>query len=207
MLRLVSLVLAVGLLVSPYMTVAVAAPAGGAVRGDPQVLAEWQAAQQKFNNARSWRSKRTIPTAGQTFAQTTEYVAPDRFRLVHAADAQGRPLSGTVRIGNDWWNFGGGQCAKIPGRPPQVQRDDRESMQPPEGYTVEITKGGVETIDGTVTQVYIMTFSGSGVQGTQKLYVARDTGYPRRNETTAGQFTFIIDYFDYDTAITVNPPC
>jgi len=206
MLRFVSLVLAVGLLVSPYMTVAVAAPAGGAVRGDPAALAEWQAAQQKFNAARSWRSKRTIPAAGQNFTQTTEFVAPDRMRLTNT-DPQGRPLSGTVRIGNDWWNFGGGQCAKIPGRPPQVQRDDRESMQPPEGYTAEITKGGVETIDGTVTQVYIMTFSGSGVQGTQKMYVARDTGYPRRNETTTGQITFIIDYFDYETAITINPPC
>lgn len=205
MLRFVSLVLALSLLVSPYMTVAVAAPAGAAVRGDPAVFAEWDAAQKKFQAARSWRSKRTI--AGQAFTQFTEYVAPDRMRIIHAVDAQGRPLSGSVNIGNDWWNFGGGQCAKSPGRPPQIQRDDRQAAQPPEGYTAEITKGGVETIDGTVTQLYTLAFSGSGLSGTIKQYVARDTGYIRRNETATGQFTIIIDYFDYDTAITIAPPC
>lgn len=205
MLCFVSLVIALSLLVSPYMTVVVAAPAGGAVRGDPAALAEWQAAQQKFNAARSWRSKRAIP--GQPFPMTTEYVAPDRMRFIYATDPQGRPLSGNVRIGNDWWLFGSGGCMKTSGRPPQVQRDDREAAQPPEGSSAEITKGGLETIDGTVTQLYTLAFSGSGLSGTMKQYVARDTGYIRRSELASGQFAFTTDYADYDTAITIAPPC
>jgi outer membrane lipoprotein-sorting protein len=204
--RLALVVLAVAVLAGLGLPPVTAAPAAGAVRGDPQVLAEWQAAMQKFENARSWRSKRTLSASGQTFTQTTEYVAPDRMRIVVAVDPQGRP-SGMVRIGNDWWTYGGGQCAKSPTRPPQVQRDDRESMQPPEGYTVEITKGGTETIEGTVTQIYTMTFSGAGVQGTTRLYVANDNGYPKRTVTTVSQGTFTIDYFDYNTAITITPPC
>jgi hypothetical protein len=39
------------------------------------------------------------------------------------------------------------------------------------------------------------------------MYVARDSGYPVRTETTYPQGSFTIDYFDYDAAITVNPPC
>lgn len=201
-----SLALAVSLLLSSLVPGVLAAPAG-TVQGDPQAITEWRAAMDKFNAARSWRSKRTFSASGQAFVMPTEFVAPDRFRIVFASDAQGRPLSGTVRIGNEWWSFGGGQCAKLPGRPPQVQRDDRESMQPPEGSTIEITKGGVETIDSISTQTYMMALTGGGVQGRQKMYVARDTGYPRRTEITTAQGGFTIDYADYDTPITINAPC
>jgi outer membrane lipoprotein-sorting protein len=201
------LALVVALLLSTYPPAAVAAPVTGAVRGDPQVLAEWQAAMQKFDSARSWRSKRTFSASGQSFTQTSEYMAPDRMRMVFATDAQGRVVSGMVRIGSEYWVFGTGGCSKSPTRPPQVQRDDREAMQAPEGYTAEITKGVAETIDGVTTQTYTMTFSGSGLQGTMRLYVQNDTGYPKRTVTTTGQGTFTIDYSDYNTAITITAPC
>jgi hypothetical protein len=182
----------------------VAAPAG--VQGDAQAIAEWQAAQQKFNSARSWRSRRTFSASGQTATQTTEYVAPDRFRFVFATDASGRP-SGQVVIGADTWLFGGGSCAKnLAGGIPRQGPNDRDITRTPDG-AVEITKGAIEMVEGTSTQTYTVVFTSAGAQSRQKSYVARDSGYYRRIEMTTSQGSFTTDYFDYDTVIAITPPC
>jgi outer membrane lipoprotein-sorting protein len=199
--RLTLVVAAIAMIVAAAPVVA--APAG--VQGDAQAIAEWQAAQQKFNSASAWRSRRTFSVSGQTVTQATEYVAPDRFRLVFATDASGRP-SGQVTIGTDTWIFGGGSCAKnLAGGVARQGPNDRDITRT-EG-TVEVTKGGIETVEGTSTQTYTVVFTSSGAQMRQKSFVARDSGYYRRIETTSSQGSFTTDYFDYNTAITITPPC
>lgn len=197
MMRLM-LVLIMSLLAAP----ALAGPGGPVVTGDPQAIAEVQAARQKFASARSWRSRMSL--AGQPPLQVTEFVAPDR---QHVRFVPGGPPGGMVRIGSDTWIYGPGSCMKTPGRTPSTGPDARESVQGPPDGTMEITKGNPETVEGTPTRTYNLAISSSSLQARQKIYVAIDSGYTRRLEMTAPQGTVLIDYFDYDTPITIDPPC
>lgn len=71
-----------------------------------------------------------------------------------------------------------------------------------------MTKGGPETIEGISTQTYTMIVETQGKQVRQKLYVATGSNLLRRIEIPSDQGTTSIDYFDYDTQITINnPPC
>jgi hypothetical protein len=208
MVRCMCVVLAISLVLPTTMS---AGPAA-AIRGDPQVIAEVQAAQTKFNSAKSWRSSRTMSIAAQSALMppmTTEFVAPDRTRMTWA-DGRGG-TAGQVRIGSDFWSFGSGGCMKTPSgiRPPGP--DARESVQGPADATIEIAKGGRETVEGVVTQVYTRAYATSEGQVRQKLFVIVDSGYFRRVETAVARdgvtLSITMDYVDYDSPITINPPC
>lgn len=93
-----------GLVISLILPVGSAAgPAGAPLQGDPQAVAEIQAAFQKFLAARSWRARIKSP-AGEE--QTFEHVAPDRFHMVLK---QGTQTSEMFAIGGgdvdsvEWW--------------------------------------------------------------------------------------------------------
>lgn len=178
-------------------TTAAAGPAAAAYQGDAQVIAEVQAAYQKFRAARSFRSR--ISVGG--FTQTTEYVAPDRYRI---ASGEGQQAVGTVIIGQDMWQSAGGACLK---RPNAGFRNPREAVEHPTDAKITVARGGPEVVEGTATQTYNLTIESQGRQARQKLYVATGTGYIRRIEVSSDQGAATIDYLDYDTPITINPPC
>ncbi|MGH2403567.1 MAG: hypothetical protein ACRDGN_03800 [bacterium] len=201
--------IALALMLSLVLPTATSAGPAGTVHGDPQAIAELRAAQEKFAAAKSWRSRRTMSAPGASLPATaTEFVAPDRTRMSWP-DGRGG-TAGTVIIGRDVWNFGSGACAKGGSAPARVQ-DDRESVRGRSDVTMEITKGGRETVDGTPTQTYTRASTTSEGQVREKFFVAIDNGYPRRIEMTVQQagvtVTITIDYSDYDTPITINPPC
>lgn len=194
------LLLAVVLLASAHPVVR-AAP-GPTIQGDAQAVAELTAIYRRFGEAKSWRSRMTIP--GSTPAtHTIAFVAPDRFHMVMSA---GNTTSEFFVIGKSVWTKSGGTCTKLPG---SVQLPNpREAMQQQNDAVVQVVRGGTEAVDGTPTQTYNVTVTSQGTTVRQKLYVATATGLPRRVEMATAQGTMVIDYFDYGAAITINdPPC
>ncbi len=195
MMRLSVLALAFSLLL-PIGTAATTT--GPAFQGDPQAIAEVQAAYQKFLAARTWRARVKAP-GGE--AQTMEHVAPDRMHLLFT---QGNEKSEMFVIGRDSWLLSGGRCLKLPTISPFM--NPRELMQPDPDTKTSVAKGGAETIEGTSTRTYLITSEARGKQTRQKLYVAVGSNLPRRIEVLSDQAPTIVDYFDYDAPITINPP-
>jgi outer membrane lipoprotein-sorting protein len=178
---------------------AIAAP-GPTFKGDPQAVAEVQAAFQKFATARSWRARMT--SSGVT--TTTEFVAPDRFRMVTTQDNQTTEI---FLIGREMWTKSGGTCQKLPAAVP-VANPKELAEQTGADTTITVTKAGPESVEGTPTQTYQLVVETRGNTARQKLYVATATGLPRRIEIQSPQGTVAVDYFDYNAAITINnPPC
>ena len=177
----------------------VAAQAGPTFRGDPQAVAEVMSALQKFGAARSWRSRMTSPDGTST---ATEFVAPDRFRMVLS---QGNQTTEIFIIGRETWTREGGTCTKLPATIPVTNPKDLAEQTGAE--TITVTRGNPERVDGTPTQTYTMAVESRGTTTRQKLYVATATGLLRRIEAQASQGTLLIDYFDYGAPITINPPC
>lgn len=183
---------------------ATAGPATGGFQGDPQAIAEVQAAYQKFGAARTYRMRMTSTAQGQTFTQTMEVVPPDRVRMI-ATEANNTEI---IVIGQEIWVRGPGVpggCAKLPGggrRP-----NPREGVDHPTDAKITVAKGGPETVEGTATQTYNLTIETQGRQSREKLYVATGAKYPRRVERSSDQGTVTIDYSDFDAPITINPPC
>lgn len=195
MMRLAVLALAFSLLLPVDATAAMTGPV---FQGDPQAIAELQAAYQKFLAARTWRAR---VKGGSGDAQTMEHVAPDR---MHMFLTQGSEKSEMFIIGRDAWLVSAGRCLKLPTTMPFV--NPRELMQHESDTKIIVTKGGVETIEGTSTRTYLMTIETRGKQTRQKLYVAVGSNLPRRIEVLSDQAPAMIDYFDYDAPITINPP-
>ncbi len=177
----------------------VAAQAGPTFRGDPQAVAEVTAAFQKFGAARSWRSRMTL-SVGTTTA--TEFVAPDRFRMVLT---QGNQTTEIFLIGRETWVRAEGTCQKLDATIPVTNPKDLAEQTGAE--TITVTRGNPESVDGTPTQTYTMVVESRGTTTRQKLYVATATGLHRRIEVQASQGTLLIDYFDFGAPITINPPC
>ncbi len=191
MVRLVLL----GLVISLILPVRSAAgPAGAPFQGDPQAVAEVQAAFQKFVAG-------IKSPAGEE--HTFEHVAPDRFHMVLK---QGTQTSEMFMIGGEMWIRSSGGCQKLPVSIPIL--NPREAMEHSSDAKVTVTKGGSETIEGISTQTYTMIVETQGKQVRQKLYVATGSNLLRRIEIPSDQGTTSIDYFDYDAQITINnPPC
>lgn len=174
--------------------------AAPALQGDPQAVAEVQAAFQKFAAAPTWRA-RIASGGGRT--QTMDFAAPDRYHML----LPGSTSSEMFVIGHSSWMRVEGKCQKIPGSLPFT--NPREAIDAGSDTKIAVTKGGAETVEGTPTRTYMMTVDSQGTQLQEKLYVAADTGLPRRIEVRSpGGGTTTIDYVDYGAAITIaDPPC
>lgn len=177
----------------------VAAQAGPTFGGDPQAVAEVTAAFQKFSAARSWRARMTSPDGTST---ATEFVAPDRFRMVLT---QGNTTTEIFIIGRETWVREGGNCSKLAATIPVTNPKDLAEQTGAD--TITVTRGNPEIVDATPTQTYTMAVESRGTTTRQKLYVATATGLPSRIEVQASQGTMRVDYFDFGAPITINPPC
>ena len=193
--RVLALAATILLLVS---LTAIAAPAGPTFKGDPQAISEVGAAYTKFGNAKSWRTR--ITAEGQV--TTMELVLPDRFRLVITAGADRTEIT---NIGPDQWIKSGTTCRKSPVKAPVA--NPREYIEHSSDTTITVTKGGRETVEGTATQTYTLVVESRGTTTQQKFHVAVGTGYPRRIEMQTSRGPLTIDYFDFDAAIRIDPPC
>ncbi|MBI3998793.1 MAG: hypothetical protein HY355_07135 [Armatimonadetes bacterium] len=191
---------AAALLCALVVPAALAAPARPQMQGDPQAVAEVTAAFQKFAAARTWRARMAIPGGG---VNTTEFVAPDRFRMVMT---QGNQTTEMFMIGREMWMRSGGTCQKLPATIPVM--NPKEMAEHSGDTTITVARGGPEAVDGTPTQTYMLTVETRGTTVRQKLFVATGTGLPRRIEIQNPQGTMTVDYYDYDAQITINnPPC
>lgn len=191
--------LAVTILLLVSLTAA-AAPAGATFKGDPQAISELQAAYAKFANAKSYRVR--MVAEGQT-TTTMEFVLPDRFRMVIRSGSDATEIT---NIGPDQWIKSGSICAKSPVKAPVA--NPREYIEHFSDTTITVTKGGRETVEGTATQTYMLVVETRGSATIQqKFHVAVGTGYPRRIEMQTSRGPLTIDYFDFDAAIRIDPPC
>ncbi|MDQ7849760.1 MAG: hypothetical protein QN152_04560 [Armatimonadota bacterium] len=179
--------------------VASGAPANLTWKGDPQAVAEVQAAFQKFAAARTWRARMT---SGDS-TTTTAFVAPDRF---HMTIVQGKETTEMFLVGREVWMKSGGTCQKLPAAPP-VKTPKEMIEHGGAATTITVTRAGREAVGGTPTQTYLLTVESRGTTARQKLYVATTSGLPRRLEIQETP-PATIDYFDFGASITINsPPC
>ncbi len=175
--------------------VAVAGPAGPTFQGDPQAVTDYRAAYEKFGSARTYRSR---ITAGAQGVMTIEYVAPDRTRFIFSGGE-------FIIIGEAAWSRDPTRCVKLPQK--IRMPDPREGVQQEADATFQVTKGGAEAVEGTPTQTYNVVITVKGKTIRQKMYVATQTGYPRRVENSGQEGTAVIDYWDFNAAIAIEPPC
>ncbi len=192
MFRICAGLLALALVVPTF---AVAGPAGPTFQGDSQAVAEYRAAYEKFGSARSYRSKMT---AGAQGVMTIEYVAPDRRRITFTGGE-------FIIIGDTMWSRDPSRCVKLPQKMPLP--DPREGVQQDADATFQVAKGAPEAVEGTPTQTYNAVITAKGKTIRQKMYVATQTGYPRRVENSGQEGTLVIDYWDFNAAIAIEPPC
>lgn len=174
--------------------VVVAAPATPTIQGDAQAVAEYTAAFQKFAAARTYRSR----LGSAQGAITIEVVRPDRMRFTMQAGQ-------FVRIAMSMWSIESGKCSKIPAairmpNPDEIAQQDSDS-------TIQVARIGAETVEGAPTQVYNVVVTAKGKTIEQKVHVATQTGYPRRIESTTAEGNAVIDFWDFNAAIAIEPPC
>lgn len=188
------------------MAVLVAVAAGSVraasptIEGDPQGVREVQAALQKFAAAKTWRTRMAAGGA----ATTTEYVAPDRF---HLTIAQGSERTEMFLIGRQLWIRNAGGCSKLPAAVPMMNPKEILEHSAAE-TTITVSRTGPATVEGTPTLTYALTVASKGTTAREKLYVATDTGLPRRIEVESPRGRAVIDYFDFNAPLTINdPPC
>ncbi|MDR7572202.1 MAG: hypothetical protein QN194_04680 [Armatimonadota bacterium] len=184
----------------PASPLASGAPSKLTWKGDPQAVAEVQAAFKRFAAARSWRS-RTISGEGTT---TVAFVAPDR---THTITVRGGKTEEVFVIGGQMWTKTGGSCTKLPISMKLPSPGDLLSLEPEEPTTITVTRGGVETIQGAVMQTYLVTSVTNDLTTRSKIYVAKTGGLVRRIVNLDETPPSTTDFFDYGAPITIRPPC
>lgn len=181
------------------LSIVIVQPAVGApaVKGDAAAWTEIVAALKKQRTV-SYRAKSTTgPTDNKP--GITEFVPPNTKHTIVPG------LLESFSVGNKYWARGIGDkwdCS------PNVNG-------PPVGAPVWEQQGEVTAkripalvIDGKPTRGYAYTFTGTitgrAVTGNEKLYVAVQSGLPRR-AVVEDRLTF--DFYDYGAKITITPPC
>ncbi len=174
-----------------------------AMKGDPQGVQEVQAALQKFSAARTWRTRISGGGSGGAIT-TTEYVAPDRF---HLTITQGTERTEMFLIGRQFWMRTATGCNKPPFAVPIM--NPKEMMEHSSADTIiTVSRTGPVTVEGTATQSYALVVESKGDTTREKLFVANETGFPRRIEVESSRGPVVIDYADFNAPITINdPPC
>jgi outer membrane lipoprotein-sorting protein len=175
-------------------TVIVAGPAP-TIQGDPAAVAEYVAAFQKFSASSTYRSKMSSAQG----ALNMEVVRPDRMRFA----IQGGQF---VRIANATWTIVSGQCTRVPSSSFRMPNPEDYAQQDSDS-TIQVTKTGAEAVEGDPTLTYNVVVTSKGKTGRQKVYVATQTGYPRRIEASSPEGNATIDYWDFNANITIEPPC
>ena len=175
-------------------TVIVAGPAP-AIQGDPAAVAEYVAAFQKFGASTTYRSKLSSAQG----ALNMEVVRPDRMRFA-------MPGGQFIRIANTMWTIVSGTCNRVPSSSFRLPNPEEYAQQDSDS-TIQVTKTGAEAVEGDPTQTYNVVVTAKGKTGRQKVYVATQTGYPRRIDASSAEGNATIDYWDFNTAITIEPPC
>ncbi len=181
------------------LSIVMVQPAVGAptVKGDAAAWTEIVAALKKQRTV-SYRAKETTGPTDKT-PGITEFVPPNTKHTIVPG------LLESFSVGNKYWARRIGD-----------KWDCSSAVNgPPVGAAVWDQQGEVIAkripalvIGGTPTRGYTYTFTGTingrPVSGNQKLYVAVQTGLPRR-AVVEEKLTF--DFYDYGAKITITPPC
>jgi len=175
-----------------------AGAAGPTYQGDPQAIAEVQAAQKKFLEASTWR----VHITAEGHSQTMEYAAPDKYHLL----VPGNQAMDMFYVGSETWARTGGKCQKLAAAPPIM--NPRNAIDQSSDTKITVTRGGPDTVEGTPVRTYMLIVDRRGEHLTEKLYVATATGLVRRFEVRSAKGVTVVDYFDYGAPIAINnPPC
>jgi hypothetical protein len=181
------------------LSIVIAQPAVGAptVKGDAAAWAEIVAALKKQRTV-SYRAKSTTGPTDNT-PGISEFVPPNTKHTIVPG------LLESFSVGNKYWVRGIGDkwdCS-LAAKGPLVGA----SVWDQQG---EVTAKRIPAlvIGGVATRGYAYMFTGTvngrTVTGNQKLYVAVQTGLPRR-AVVEDKLTF--DFYDYGAKITITPPC
>lgn len=181
------------------LSIIIVQPAAGAptVKGDAAAWTEIVTALKKQRTI-SYRAKTTTgPT--DTTPGITEFVPPDTKHTIVPG------LLESFSVGNKYWARRIGDkwdCSSaVNGLPVGAPVWDQQG-------TVIAKRLPALVIGGMPTRGYTYTFTGTikgqTVTGNQKLYVAVQTGLPRR-AVVEENFTF--DFYDYGARIAITPPC
>ncbi len=158
--------------------------------------------------AKSYRARMESSYDGKTTAQTVEYVAPDRFRIVG-------PMNETIAVGsNTYMKLPTGKWQKVPMdinqfvsafRDPKIIDEMRKDA--------DVKFIGDDTVDGMPMKVYQYTVKnplGSNMTTTSKTWIAASDKLPRKmeveSEIEGKPSKTLITYSDYNSDIKIEPP-
>jgi hypothetical protein len=181
------------------LSIVMVQPAVGAptVKGDAAAWAEIVAALKKQRTV-SYRAKSTTGPTDNT-PGISEFVPPNTKHTIVPG------LLESFSVGNKYWVRGIGDrwdCSlavkgPLVGAPVWDQQGEVTAKRIP-----ALVIGGMATRG--YTYMFTGTVNGRTVTGNQRLYVAVQTGLPRR-AVVEEKLTF--DFYDYGAKITITPPC
>jgi outer membrane lipoprotein-sorting protein len=158
--------------------------------------------------AKSYRARMESNYDGKTTAQTVEYVAPDRFRIVG-------PMNEMIAVGSTtYMKLPTGKWQKAPidinqfvasFRDPKIIEEMRKNA--------DVKFLGDDTVDGMPMKVYQYTVKnplGSNITSASKAWISAADKLPRKMEVESeieGKHSkTLITYSDYNTDIKIEPP-
>ena len=178
------------------------APAPAVWNGDPQVVSENREAWTAFGAVTTYKSRMSGISAQGPFEMTMEWVKPNRLRMSFT-----NPQPGAfIFIEGVRWATSARGCNRVPGNIQMPGSDVVMPDRPLEG-TITVTRAGTQTIDGVVTNVYDTVIVDSRGQTKMKTYVTPSTKLFKRWEVESAQGKVNIDYLEFNTGITIDPPC
>ena len=179
------------------------APAGLVWNGEAAAVTENQEAWNSWRAVTNYKSKVTANTNQGPMEIGWEWVKPNRLRLSFT-----RPEPGAfIIIGTDRWSTSPTRgCAKIPAmvRIPIIELDSPETQT---DGSITVTRVGTQAIDGVNTNVFDTVTVSAGKTARKRVYIVPATKQFKRWEVDTDQGKAIIDYLEFNTGITINPPC
>jgi hypothetical protein len=178
------------------------APSGIVWNGEPAAVAEYQEAWNVWRGVTNYKSRVLATSSQGTATLMWEWVKPNRLRVSFT-----NPQPGAfIIIGADRWSTSSAGCAKLPGTM-RLPFADLETPDTQAEGTITVTRVGPQTIDGVATNVFDIVSVSGGKQGKKRVFIVPATKAFKRWEVESDQGKATIDYLEFNTGITINPPC
>jgi hypothetical protein len=166
-------------------------------------VAEYQEAWNAWRAVTNYKSRVSTASSQGNMDLTWEWVKPNRLRISFTSPEPGA----FIIIGTDRWATSSRGCNKIPGNLMPFRIPDQETPDTQADGSITVTRVGTQAIDGVTTNVLDSVSVSGGKQGKKRVFIVPATKVFKRWEVESDQGKATIDYLEFNTGITINPPC